>query len=76
MIHLGVKSFLQFSYIGKLSGIVGGPGEGGALGEIGVVEPVWPAFPLLHSLCHPLHSSDLLDHICETLVPVNRIHIH
>ena len=25
--------FSQFSYIGKLSGIVGGPGEGGALGD-------------------------------------------
>ena len=27
------EKFSQFSYIGKLSGIVGGPGEGGALGD-------------------------------------------
>ena len=33
MIHLDVQGFPNFiSYIGKLSGIVGGPGEGGASG--------------------------------------------
>ena len=35
-------------------------------------ESVWTASPLLH--CHPLHSSDLLDHICETLVTASQIH--
>ena len=43
----------------------------------GVVEPVCTTSPLL---CPPVsflvHSSDLLDHICETLVPASQIHIH
>ena len=66
--------FSQFSYIGKLSGIVGGPGGGGSIRGFGVVGSAWTASPLL--CCHPLRSSDLLAHICYTLVPVNQIHIH
>ena len=67
--------FSHSSYIGKLSGIVGGPGEGGASGVWccgACVVRLTPAMLLVPSSLF-LHQ---LNYRCEILIPVSQTHIH